>query len=147
MLSDVAGRVDALKTAGVTPGLATILVGDDDASAGYIRMKQAKAEELGMFSPHLHLPADAAPGRARRSHTALRRDPDVHAMLVQHPAPPQIDYEAAIAHMHPDKDVDGLHPFNMGRLALVARARPLHAGRGSRPSSPTTRSRSLDATS
>lgn len=118
VLSDVARRVVTLKRAGVTPGLATILVGDDDASAGYIRMKQAKAEELGMFSPHLHLSADAAQDELVAAIRRFNEDPAVHAMLVQHPTPPQIDYEAAIAQMDPDKDVDGLHPFNMGRLAL-----------------------------
>ncbi|MGH9029996.1 MAG: bifunctional 5,10-methylenetetrahydrofolate dehydrogenase/5,10-methenyltetrahydrofolate cyclohydrolase, partial [Acidimicrobiales bacterium] len=103
---------------GVTPGLATILVGDDDASAGYIRMKQAKAAEMGMVSPHLHLPADSTQQDLLGVIHLFNDDPSVHAMLVQHPAPPQIDFEAALLEIDPDKDVDGLHPLNMGRLAL-----------------------------
>lgn len=118
VLAQVKQSVAALKESGVTPGLATILVGDDDASAGYIRMKQAKAAELGMFSPHVHLPTDAGQEDLVAAIRAFNEDPSVHAMLVQHPTPAQIDYEAAIAQMDPDKDVDGLHPFNMGRLAL-----------------------------
>ena len=118
VLADVARRVVALKSGGVTPGLGTILVGDDDASAGYIRMKQAKATELGMFSPHMHLPADSSQGDLVSAIRRFNDDATVHAMLVQHPTPPQIDYEAALEEMDPDKDVDGLHPVNMGRLAL-----------------------------
>jgi len=118
VLQDVARRADGLVSSGVTPGLATILVGDDDASAGYVRMKQAKAEELGMFSPHVHLPATSTQADVVAAIHGFNDDPAVHAMLVQHPAPPQIDYEAALVEMDPDKDVDGLHPVNMGRLAL-----------------------------
>jgi len=118
VLSDVAKRVEALARRGVTPGLATILVGDDDASAGYIRMKQKKAEELGMVSPNVHLPGSASQADLVAAIRAFNADPRVHAMLVQHPTPPQIDYEAALVEVDPDKDVDGLHPLNMGRLAL-----------------------------
>lgn len=118
VLGDVAKRVSALRGAGVTPGLGTILVGDDDASAGYVRMKQAKAAELGIASPHIHLPADATQDDLLAAIVGFNEDPSVHAMLVQHPTPPQIDYEAALVQMDPDKDVDGLHPMNLGRLAL-----------------------------
>jgi len=118
VLADVARRVAALKEGGRTPGLGTILVGDDDASSGYIRMKQAKAAELQMFSPHVHLPAEATQSEVVAAIRRFNEDPAVHAMLVQHPVPPQIDYESALVEMDPDKDVDGLHPVNMGRLAL-----------------------------
>ncbi len=118
VLGEVADRVSTLREKGVTPGLATILVGDDDASAGYVRMKQKKAEELGITSPHIHLPQDATQDDLVAAIIGFNVDPSVHAMLVQHPTPPQIDYEAALAHMDPDKDVDGLHPMNLGRLAL-----------------------------
>ncbi len=118
VLSDVATRVRHIVEAGRTPGLATILVGEDDASAGYIRMKQAKAEELGMFSPHVHLPADASQGDLVSAIHRFNDAPEVDAMLVQHPTPPQIDFEGALLEMDPDKDVDGLHPVNLGRLAL-----------------------------
>jgi methylenetetrahydrofolate dehydrogenase (NADP+)/methenyltetrahydrofolate cyclohydrolase len=118
VLEDVALRVAALRDRGRTAGLGTILVGDDDASAGYIRMKQAKAAELQMFSPHVHLPAEATQRDVIAAIRKFNDDPAVHAMLVQHPVPPQIDYESALLEMDPDKDVDGLHPVNMGRLAL-----------------------------
>jgi methylenetetrahydrofolate dehydrogenase (NADP+)/methenyltetrahydrofolate cyclohydrolase len=116
--ADLEPRIKRLVDLGHTPGLATILVGDDGASAGYIRMKQEKAAEVGMTSPHIHLPADAQQSDLLAAIRAFNDDPTVDAMLVQHPAPPQIDYEAALLEMDPDKDVDGLHPVNLGRLVL-----------------------------
>ena len=111
-------RIKALVGAGHTPGLGTILVGDDSASAGYIRMKQERAVELGMTAPHIHLPQDATQTDVVAAIRSFNDDVSVDAMLVQHPTPPQIDFEAALLEMDPDKDVDGLHPVNMGRLAL-----------------------------
>jgi methylenetetrahydrofolate dehydrogenase (NADP+)/methenyltetrahydrofolate cyclohydrolase len=111
-------RIKVLVDRGFTPGLGTILVGDDGASEGYIRMKQEKAAEVGMVSPHTHLPADATQADLVAAIRAFNEDPAVDAMLVQHPAPPQIDYEAALLEIDPDKDVDGMHPINLGRLAL-----------------------------
>lgn len=116
--ADLEPRIKRLIDLGHTPGLATILVGDDGASAGYIRMKQEKAAEVGMTSPHIHLPADAQQRDLVAAVRAFNDDPTVDAMLVQHPTPPQIDYEAALLEMDPDKDVDGLHPVNLGRLVL-----------------------------
>ena len=111
-------RIKVLVDRGFTPGLATILVGDDGASAGYIRMKQEKALEVGLTAPHVHLPESATQADLLAAIRAFNDDPAVDAMLVQHPTPPQIDYEAALLEMDPDKDVDGLHPVNLGRLAL-----------------------------
>jgi methylenetetrahydrofolate dehydrogenase (NADP+)/methenyltetrahydrofolate cyclohydrolase len=116
--ADLAPRIKQLVDRGHTPGLATILVGDDGASAGYIRMKQEKAAEVGMTSPHVHLPDDATQADLLAAIHAFNDDPSVDAMLVQHPTPKQIDYEAALLEIDPDKDVDGLHPVNLGRLAL-----------------------------
>src|SRR4051794_8997326 len=115
---DLKPRIDALVAAGHTPGLATILVGNDSASAGYIRMKQEKAAEMGLTSPHVHLGEDAPQADLLAAIRAFNEDPAVDAMLVQHPTPPQIDFDAALLEIDPDKDVDGLHPLNMGRLAL-----------------------------
>jgi methylenetetrahydrofolate dehydrogenase (NADP+)/methenyltetrahydrofolate cyclohydrolase len=115
VFADLAPRIAAL---GRTPGLGTILVGDDSASAGYIRVKQEKAASLGLGSPHVHLPQDATQADLVAAIRSFNDDPAVDAMLVQHPTPPQIDFEAALLEMDPDKDVDGLHPVNMGRLAL-----------------------------
>jgi methylenetetrahydrofolate dehydrogenase (NADP+)/methenyltetrahydrofolate cyclohydrolase len=118
VFADLKPRIDALIEAGHTPGLATILVGDDPASAGYIRMKMEKAAELGMTSPHLHLPPDATQEELVTAIKLFSDDPAVDGMLIQHPIPKHLDYEAALAEVDPRKDVDGAHPVNMGRLAL-----------------------------
>ncbi|MFC7247435.1 bifunctional 5,10-methylenetetrahydrofolate dehydrogenase/5,10-methenyltetrahydrofolate cyclohydrolase [Catellatospora aurea] len=118
VLADVAARSAALRARGVTASLATLLVGDDDASAGYIRIKQQQAAALGFASPHEHLPATATQADVQRVITAWNDDPAVHGMLVQYPIPGHLDYNAALQAMDPDKDVDGMHPVNMGRLAL-----------------------------
>ncbi|MEE6261412.1 bifunctional 5,10-methylenetetrahydrofolate dehydrogenase/5,10-methenyltetrahydrofolate cyclohydrolase [Plantactinospora sonchi] len=117
VFAEITARVAALRAAGVVPSLATILVGDDPASAGYIRMKQERAAELGFASPHIHLSATATPADLLWAIGAYNRDPDVHAILVQHPTPPQLDYAETILAIDPAKDVDGLHPENLGRLA------------------------------
>jgi methylenetetrahydrofolate dehydrogenase (NADP+)/methenyltetrahydrofolate cyclohydrolase len=118
ILADVAKRADALKAGGVTPSLATILVGDDDASAGYIRVKQKQAAELGFTSPHQHLPADATQADLEAAINDFNNDKSVHGMLVQHPVPGHLDYDRALSVVDPDKDVDGMQPLNVGRLAL-----------------------------
>ncbi|MGJ6964105.1 bifunctional 5,10-methylenetetrahydrofolate dehydrogenase/5,10-methenyltetrahydrofolate cyclohydrolase [Streptosporangium sp. G11] len=118
ILADVATRVAALTGRGVIPSLATVLVGDDDASAGYIRIKQRQAAELGFASPHEHLPASATQADLHAVITAFNDDPAVHGLLVQHPVPKHLDYDRALQVMDPDKDVDGMHPLNIGRLAL-----------------------------
>ena len=115
---DVADRVKKLKAEGGRVGLATLLVGDDGPSAGYIRMKHARAAELGIESPHVHLPAEATQAEVDAVIKGFNADPGVSGMLFQHPAPDHIDYDAALALIDPDKDADGLQPFNMGRLAL-----------------------------
>jgi methylenetetrahydrofolate dehydrogenase (NADP+)/methenyltetrahydrofolate cyclohydrolase len=118
VLAELMPRIAALATAGHSPGLGTILVGDDSASAGYIRVKQEMAATLGLSSPHVHLPQDATQADLIAAIREFNDDDAVDAMLVQHPTPPQIDFDAALFEMDPDKDVDGLHPTNMGRLAL-----------------------------
>ena len=112
-------RIDALVAGGKPPGLATIRVGDDGASAGYVRMKHEKCAEYGLPSFHAELPADATQAQVVAAIREFNDNPDVTAMLVQHPIPDHLDYEAALFEMDPDKDVDGAHPFNMGRLALA----------------------------
>jgi methylenetetrahydrofolate dehydrogenase (NADP+)/methenyltetrahydrofolate cyclohydrolase len=118
ILADVRTRAEALRARGVQPSLATILVGDDDASAGYIRIKQKQAAELGFDSPHAHLPANATQADLHQVITDFNTDKDVHGLLIQYPIPGHLDYDAALSIMDPDKDVDGMHPVNMGRLAL-----------------------------
>ncbi|WP_203566515.1 bifunctional 5,10-methylenetetrahydrofolate dehydrogenase/5,10-methenyltetrahydrofolate cyclohydrolase [Aestuariimicrobium ganziense] len=111
-------RIAALREAGRTPGLATLLVGDDSASAGYIRMKIEKAESLGFTAPHVHLPQDASQAQVNDVIAEFSADDEVDGILFQNPPPPHIDFDEAMGLMDPDKDVDGLHPLNMGRLAL-----------------------------
>ncbi|MFE5335300.1 bifunctional 5,10-methylenetetrahydrofolate dehydrogenase/5,10-methenyltetrahydrofolate cyclohydrolase [Isoptericola sp. NPDC056573] len=118
VFADLAPRIDALVAAGHRPGLGTILVGDDSASAGYIRMKMDKATELGFTSPHIHLPQDATQADVLAAVREINDADDVDSVLIQNPTPPQIDFDAAMLALDPDKDVDGLHPVNMGRLAL-----------------------------
>jgi len=118
VFADLAPRIAALKAAGVTPGLGTILVGGDSASAGYVGMKMTKATELGLASPHAHLPQDATTQDVVDVIRRFNDDPAVTAMIFQHPTPPQVDFDAALMEMDPDKDNDGMHPVNMGRLAL-----------------------------
>lgn len=118
VFADLAPRIDALIQAGHRPGLGTILVGDDSASAGYIRMKMDKANELGFTSPHIHLPQDTTQADVIAAVREMNDADDVDSVLIQHPTPPHIDFDAALLELDPDKDVDGLHPVNMGRLAL-----------------------------
>ncbi len=118
VFADLRPRIEALCAAGHRPGLGTLLVGDDSASAGYIRVKQEKAAELGLTSPHLHLPADTDQASLVAAVRELSSDPAVDAMLVQHPIPGHLDFDAALLEMPAAKDVDGMHPVNVGRLAL-----------------------------
>jgi methylenetetrahydrofolate dehydrogenase (NADP+)/methenyltetrahydrofolate cyclohydrolase len=118
VFAELAPRIKSLRESGRPLGLGTILVGSDSASEGYIRLKQRTAEELGANSPHIHLPDDATQADLLAAIREFNDDPAVDGYLVQHPTPPQIDFENALLEIDPDKDVDGLHPVNVGRLAL-----------------------------
>src|SRR5262245_44527745 len=119
VFADLEPRIEKLIENGHTPGLGTLLVGEDEPSARYVAMKQRKAEELGCRSPHIHLAQDATQADVLAAVREMNDADDVDAMLFQYPAPPQIDYEAALFELDPDKDVDGMHPTNLGRLALA----------------------------
>jgi methylenetetrahydrofolate dehydrogenase (NADP+) / methenyltetrahydrofolate cyclohydrolase len=118
ILAETATAAARLRDRGITPSLATILVGDDDASAGYIRIKQRQAAALGFASPHEHLPATTSQADLHRAIARFNADPAVHGLLVQYPVPAHLDYDLALQTIDPDKDVDGMHPLNMGRLAI-----------------------------
>lgn len=118
VFADLAPRIDKLVANGHVPGLATLLVGEDSASAGYIRMKQEKAASLGFTSPHIHLGQDATQAEVVDAIRSFNEDESVDGLLFQYPAPPQIDYDAALLEVDPDKDVDGMQPINLGRLAM-----------------------------
>ncbi|MEA2901333.1 MAG: methylenetetrahydrofolate dehydrogenase / methenyltetrahydrofolate cyclohydrolase [Actinomycetota bacterium] len=114
----VRDRVAVLAAEGVTVGLGTILVGDDPASAGYIRKKHEASEATGIRSFDVQLPATATQDELLAAVAAFNDDPAVDAFLIQNPVPRGLDFNAALAAMDPDKDADGLHPSNLGRLAL-----------------------------
>ncbi|MHB8328806.1 MAG: bifunctional 5,10-methylenetetrahydrofolate dehydrogenase/5,10-methenyltetrahydrofolate cyclohydrolase [Acidimicrobiales bacterium] len=116
--AEVTDRVGQLRAEGIVPGLGTILVGDDAASARYVAMKQADCEQVGMVSVHEHLGADASQAELEAVIARFNADPAVHAYLVQLPLPGGLDEEAALLAGDPAKDVDGLHPVNLGRLVM-----------------------------
>ena len=101
---------------GVTPGLAAVLVGDDPASAIYVRNKRRACDEVGMVSDTILMAADSTTEKVLETVADLNKDPRFHGILIQLPLPPQIDELAIIESIDPDKDVDGLHPFNVGKL-------------------------------
>ncbi len=101
---------------GVTPGLATVLVGDDPASHVYVRRKREACAEVGIASFHHELPADTTQGDLSKLLVELNERPDVHGILMQLPVPEQIDAGAMTGLIDPRKDVDGLHPVNAGLL-------------------------------
>jgi methylenetetrahydrofolate dehydrogenase (NADP+)/methenyltetrahydrofolate cyclohydrolase len=103
---------------GVTPGLAAVLVGDDPASATYVRMKEKACDEAGFDSRVTRLPADTSQEELLALVRRLNADPGTHGILVQLPLPPQIDERTIVRAVDPAKDVDGFHPLNVGRVAL-----------------------------
>ncbi len=118
--AEVTDRVARLRSAGVEVGLGTILVGDDGPSARYVAMKHADCAEVGINSAHEHLPADVAQSELEAVVARFNADPKIHAYLVQLPLPAGLDEERVLLAVDPDKDVDGLHPMNLGRLVMGA---------------------------
>jgi len=118
VLADVKTRVAALTEKGITPGLGTILVGDDEASAGYVRKKHETCAEVGIASVNLEIPARSNQAELLAGVQRFNADPAVDAFLIQHPVPDHFDFNAALAAMDPAKDADGLHPTSLGRLVL-----------------------------
>jgi len=118
--SQVAAGVAEMAAAGLGVGLGTILVGDDPASAGYVRKKQEACAAAGISSPHLHLPATASQADLVEAVERFNTDPGVDAFILQNPLPAGLDFNEAMAALDPAKDADGLHPENLGRLALGA---------------------------
>jgi methylenetetrahydrofolate dehydrogenase (NADP+)/methenyltetrahydrofolate cyclohydrolase len=116
--SEVAAGVAQLRQqSGVTPGLAAVLVGDNPASTIYVRNKRRACDEVGMVSETFSLPAAASQSQVSALVERLNRDGRFHGILVQLPLPAQVSEEAVIEAVSPAKDVDGIHPFNLGKLA------------------------------
>jgi methylenetetrahydrofolate dehydrogenase (NADP+)/methenyltetrahydrofolate cyclohydrolase len=113
---DVRRRLADAAARGVRPGLGVILVGDDPASAVYVRSKTRTCEDLGLFHETRHLPASASTGDVLAAVDDYNCRPGIHGILVQLPLPRQVDTQSVLDRVAPEKDVDGFHPVNVGRL-------------------------------
>lgn len=118
IFADLSTRVAALKAQGITPGLATVLVGDDPASHAYVKMKHRDCEQIGVRSIRRDLPADISQEDLLRVLDELNADPDCTGYIVQLPLPKHLDENAVLERIDPSKDADGLHPVNLGKLVL-----------------------------
>ena len=118
---DVAREVARLKALGVTPGLSVVLVGEDPASAVYVRSKGKACDEAGMRGETIRLPAETSEAALLDVVDRLNADPQVHGILVQMPLPRHMSADKVIRRIRPEKDVDGFHPVNVGKLSIGER--------------------------
>lgn len=112
----IRAEVEALKARGVTPGLAVIRVGEDPASAVYVRNKEKDCAECSIYSEQYHLPADVTQAQLLSLIEALNENPAIHGILCQLPLPGQLSEQLVIDAISPEKDVDAFHPYNVGRI-------------------------------
>ncbi len=117
-LDQVQEKVLTLKKAGVTPGLAVILVGEDPASQTYVRSKGKACDRVGIYSRTIILPGDTPQAELEKLIAELNRDDQIDGILLQLPLPPHLDEQHALSCIAPEKDVDGFHALNAGRLML-----------------------------
>jgi methylenetetrahydrofolate dehydrogenase (NADP+) / methenyltetrahydrofolate cyclohydrolase len=115
---DLRREIAELKSRGLTPGLAVVLIGDNPASRAYVRSKDKMSRELGLHSVKLELPASTTQAELLARVEELNRDPAVHGILVQSPPPRQINEAEIVRALDPRKDVDGFHPLNVAKLAF-----------------------------
>lgn len=115
---EITAEVAKLAAQGVTPGLAVVLVGEDPASKVYVSMKEKACKDVGIFSDEYKLPADTSETDLLLLIDKLNHDPKIHGILVQLPLPKQIDTEKVLEAISPEKDADGFHPYNVGRLVI-----------------------------
>ena len=115
---ELRAEVAELKSRGVVPGLTVVLVGEDPASRSYVKMKEKAADELGMKSETIRLPADTAEADLLSVIDRLNADTAVHGILVQLPLPKHMNSQKVLLRMSPEKDVDGFHPVSVGRLVI-----------------------------
>ena len=118
VLEECRSEVAEMKSQGITPGLAVVLVGSDPASQVYVGSKARTCEDLGIYSRKIELPAETTQEELIKVVEDLNADPAIHGILVQSPPPKHIDEEAVIRTIDPRKDVDGFHPENVAKLAL-----------------------------
>jgi methylenetetrahydrofolate dehydrogenase (NADP+) / methenyltetrahydrofolate cyclohydrolase len=124
VLEDVTERVQKLAADGITVGLATVLVGDDPASAGYVAKKHEACERVGIISVDVRISADRSQVDLLDALTQLNADPAIDGYIIQNPVPAGFDFNQAVSAMDPAKDADGLHPINLGLLALGQKGSP-----------------------
>ena len=115
---DLKARVEALTAAGRTPGLGTVLVGDDPGSQAYVRGKHADCAKVGINSIRRDLPADISQTKLDETIDELNANPECTGYIIQLPLPKHLNENAALERLDPGKDADGLHPMNLGRLVL-----------------------------
>ncbi|MCP5559681.1 MAG: bifunctional methylenetetrahydrofolate dehydrogenase/methenyltetrahydrofolate cyclohydrolase FolD [Verrucomicrobiaceae bacterium] len=118
VLTECTAQISELAAAGIRPGLAVVLVGDDPASRAYVRSKDKKCRDLGLHSVKHELPATTTQEELLAVVRELNADPAIHGILVQSPPPAHIDEAAVVRAIDPAKDVDGFHPINVAKLAL-----------------------------
>ena len=118
VLKQVAAQVEQLRKRGIIPGLGTILVGDDGPSISYVNKKHETCKQVGIESFHMGIPAGATQNDLLDAVKDFNANPNVDAFIIQHPVPSGFDFNQALLEMNPDKDADGLHPVNLGRLVL-----------------------------
>lgn len=121
---DLRVRIKRLAEHGVTPGLGTILVGDDPNSHAYVKLKRENSAEVGINSIHTELPASTKQTELLQRVADYNADPNVDAYLVQVPLPKHLDEEEVLLAVDPVKDADGLHPVNLGKLVIGVRGAP-----------------------
>lgn len=119
IFADLTTRVAALREKGIVPGLATVLVGDDPASHSYVRMKHQDCEKIGVRSIRKDLPEDTTQEELEAVIQELNENPDCTGYIVQLPLPKHLDENRILGLIDPDKDADGLHPVNLGKLVLM----------------------------
>lgn len=122
MREEIAEEVKKLAAQGVVPGLGVILVGEDPASQSYVKAKEKACEKAGFYSDNHRLPAETSEEDLLALVDRMNGDPKVHGILVQLPLPDHIDEEKVLLRINPEKDVDGFHPYNVGRMMLGQKA-------------------------
>ncbi len=118
MREEIADEVKILAGEGIVPGLGVILVGEDPASRSYVKAKERACEKAGIFSDDNRLPEDTSEEKLLELVDRMNEDPKIHGILVQLPLPKHIDEEKVLLRVKPEKDVDGFHPYNVGRMML-----------------------------
>ena len=122
MRAELKEKVAKLKDRGIVPGLAVVLVGEDPASKSYVTAKERACEEIGIFSDDNRLPADTSQEDLMTLVEKLNNDPKINGILVQLPLPKHLNESEVLLKINPDKDVDGFHPVNVGKMVVGEKA-------------------------